>query len=298
VPAPTTRLLRRFLIGQAVALALFAFVPSGGWLHAAWQTLMGWASAGFVVVAARRYHPQVALAWYVMAAGMFVSAAGTTVEMIVWRGWGVTTNPNAADACWLALFPALLIGLGLLVHRQAIVEDLGAMLLHTAVCALLNLFVGIFAWEIIVWRTPSDHSLTLANRLVVTIYPLADLMVLALLLRLWLGTGWRSPPVALLFAGMCGFLAADIGWVGFLRSGAMPERLTQYLMEVTSVGSRALLAASALHPAMRDIAPSAEARAERLGALGWLGLSASVLTAPLVIIVQALLDRLYSVTSL
>jgi hypothetical protein len=78
----------------------------------------------------------------------------------------------------------------------------------------------------------------------------------------------------------------------------MPPEVTQYLMEATSHTARALMGAAALHPAVRRVAPSVDGRIPDLGGFGWAGLMASALTAPLVILLQAILDRLYSVTSL
>ena len=267
-------------------------------MHALWQGLAGSLSAAAVVLGVRRFRPEGALAWYFIAGGMLLNAAGTLVEMIAWRGFGVTTNPNAADVFWLALYPGLLAGLGILAYRRAAFEDTGTMMFHTLVCVLLNLFVGVLAWELIVWRTQSDPTLTLANRLVVTLYPLLDLIVLALLLRPLLGGGLRSPTFWLMAVALLGFLAADVGWAGFLRSGAVPDATKQYLMEATSLSARAFLAAAALHPAVRAVAPAENGRVPPLGGLGWAGLLASALMVPSVILLQAALDLLYSVTSL
>jgi diguanylate cyclase len=301
VPSQTqaeSQLLRGYLAGNAVALAVLWFIPPGMWLHAVWQTLTGWAGATFMLVGVRRFRPRGALAWYLIAAGLFVNSTGVLVEMVAARCCGVVTNPGAADACWLALFPGLIVGLAILVYRRAAVEDLGTMLLNTSFCVLLNLFVGIFAWELIVWRTPTDPGLTLASRLIVTVYPLADLLVLALMLRLWLGVGLKNVSVILMMASLACFLASDIGWSSLVRAGAIPAAVTQYLMDATGICARALMGAAALHPAIRDIVPPPGDRAPALGRFGWVGLLACALVAPLVILLQAVLDHLYSVTSL
>jgi hypothetical protein len=297
VPSPQSRLLFGFLAGQSLIVALLWVLPPDGWLHSAWSTFDGWGCAAIIVVGVRRNRPLDARAWYAIAAGSFLSSCGTLVETFVWRFFGVTTNPNAADAFWLSLYPGLVVGVGALVYQRAAREDLGAMMLNTAICLLVNLFMGILAWELIVWRVQADLSLTLYNRVVVTIYPLADLTLVALVLRLLLSSGFRNPSVALVVAAFAGFLAADLGWSTFLRSGETPSDRTIYLLNSVSMAARGLLGAAALHPSMGDVAPARDDRQVRLGALGWVGLVASVVTAPLVLLLQAVLDLLYSVTS-
>jgi hypothetical protein len=294
----TSTPLLGFLAWHGVALMILRLLPINQWPHAIWQAFAGSLSAAAVLVGVRRYRVEGALAWYLIAAGLCLSAWGTLVEMIAWRAFAVATNPNAADALWLALYPALLGGLGILTHRRAATEDMGTMMLYTLICVLLNLFVGVLAWELIVWRTQSDPSLTLANRVVVTIYPLADLIVLALMLRLLLAGGFRSATCWLMTAALLAFFAADVGWAGFLRGGTLPDGVKQYLLEATSLSARALVAAAALHPAMSDVTPATKGRAQPLGGFGWAGLLASALIAPAVIVLQAVLDLLYSVSGL
>jgi hypothetical protein len=128
----------------------------------------------------------------------------------------------------------------------------------------------------------------------VTVYPLADVLLLALLLRLLLGGGFRDPTVLMLLASFSLLLVGDVGWAGFHRSGTEPTLVQQHLLHQASMAARMLIGGAALHPGVRLLVP--EGQTARLGAAGALGLVISVLPAPLVIVLQALLDRLYSVT--
>jgi hypothetical protein len=295
--AVRSRPLRAFVATQGFLLLVPWLLPVNGWLPAGWQALTGWIAAAFLILGVRWLGLEGRVGWLAIAAGVALNASGALVEMVDWRFFAVTTNPNAADAFWLALYPALLVGIGAVVRRRAVHEDLETTMLNTAVCLLLNLFLGIFAWEFIVWRTQSDHSLTMANRLIVTVYPLADLMLVALLMRLLLGGGLRNASFLMLVAGLGCLLAADVVWSGFLRNGSEPVTLTKHLLHTSSALGRAFLVAAALHPAVRTLAPPPTRPDQRLGLFGWTALAASVLTAPLVIVLQAILDRVYSVTS-
>jgi hypothetical protein len=295
--AVTRRLLLAHLATQAIFVAVLWHIPVGGWGHSTWQTLAGWSSAGFLMLGVRHFQPEGARAWRIIGAGMFLSAAGNTAEMIAWRCCDVTTNPNPADVLWLTLHLSLLVGLGLFVYRRAASEEVGTNTLLTIACVLLNLFAGVFAWQGVVWRPSSDQSLTLANRFIVTLYPLADLMLMGLCCRLLLAGLFRNASVLLISAGLALFGAADLGWSDFLRGAELPDRTTEYIMEATSLVARALLGAATLVPSVRSVIPPVEGEHPRLSALGWLGLAASALTAPLVLLLQALLDRLYAVSS-
>jgi hypothetical protein len=290
-------LLPAHLAIQALFVAVLWFIPAGGWAHALWQSLGGWSSAAFLLLGLRRFQPPGTRVWRIIAVGMVLSAAGNSVEMLAWRCCDVTTNPNPADVFWLALHLSLLVSLGIFVYHQAATEEVGTNTVVTIACVLLNLFVGVFAWQGVVWRASTDQSLTLANRFIVTLYPLADLMLLALCCRLLLAGLWRNASVLLVSLGLILFAAVDLGWSDFLRGAELPDHVTVFLMEATSLAARTLLGAATLIPSVRAVMPAPDGERARLSALGWLGLLASALTAPLVLLLQALLDRLYSVTS-
>jgi hypothetical protein len=298
MPLPSgTRLLRAHAGSQLLFLVGLWLIPAGGWSHALWQGAAGVMCGAFLLAGIRLHQPRPALPWHLIGAGLLISSLGTTVEMIAWRCCEVTTNPNVADAFWLTLHAGLLGGLGIIVYRQAACEELGAGTLNTIACVLLNLFIGVLAWQSIVWRSQSDHSLTLANRFIVTLYPLADLLVIAPILRLLFAGGYRNASLLLIATSMGWFLASDLGWSDFIRSHSFPDRVLQYVVEATSVVARAVLGAATLVKDVRALGPAHDRPLPRLGWVGWLGIAASTLTAPVVLMLQAMLDRLYSVTS-
>jgi hypothetical protein len=290
------RLLLAHAASQAFFVAILWFIPVGGWRHAIVQSGAGWLSAGFFLVGVRRFRPQPVLAWWLIGLGLLLSASGNIVETIFSRCCAITSNPSPADAFWLCLHAGLIAGLGIMVCRRAAGEELGSGTIKTIASALLNLFLGVFAWQYIVWAH-NDDSLTLANRFIVTLYPLADLMVVALILRLLLSGGFRNAGLLLVAAAMGWFLVSDVGWSDFIRAHAFPDRWREYLVEASALVARGLLGGVTLIPAAGTIAPAPHGEPLRLGALGWLGIVASVLTAPGVLMLQALLDRLYSVSS-
>jgi len=208
-------LLRGYAIVQVLTVAVVWLLPTNGWWQAIWDAVAGWGCALFVVIGVRRHRPPRPGVWYAVGVGLFLNACGSLVEMIAWRGFGVTTNPNAADVFWLALYPGVLVCLGNLLYARIAAEDTGMALLNTLVCVLLNVYFGIFAWDFIVWGTGLDPNVTWANRLIVTVYPLADMALVALALRLLLGGGYRQPPLVFLVAAFACLVGSDLGWAAF-----------------------------------------------------------------------------------
>jgi hypothetical protein len=296
-PAMRARLLPIYAAGQAIAILGFLLVPRGGWTQTVWQVLVGWVASMVIFIGVRRLRPAGAMAWYLFGVGVFFNALGLLTEVALQRCCGIEESPNLADAFYLALYFCFIVGLAYLVYRRSAREDNWGLFLGTTLCALVTLVLAIFAWELIVWST-TDRTLSFAKRLIWTIYPLADLMVIAFVLRLiFAGTG-RNPAFVLVVAAICCLLIVDIGWAVILRSGVTPGNLTRKLLEMSAMTSWALMGAAALHPAVKEIAPAdATGRHPRLSRIGWAALAVCALTAPTALAVHALLDRAYALST-
>jgi len=126
----------------------------------------------------------------------------------------------------------------------------------------------------------------------VAAYPLADLMVMALLVRLLLEGDLRNPTVAPLLASLCFFLGADVGWSVFI--GAREITGTAHrLLTMMSLSALALMGAATLHPGIRDMVPG-EAGSRRAPSrpMAWAALAVATLIAPTVLLVRIVLDLL------
>lgn len=302
VPAPPgahAKVLRAYVIGHALALVAYWFVPNDSWPHAIWQAVVTSSSATFLVLGARRLRPEGIRGWYFIAAGICINSWGVLVELIARRIFGVAFSPNVADAFWSSLFPLVSIGLVILARRAVAREDLGAMLLYTVICVPVTFFTGIYAWQSHAWQTQAhyDPRVALAYKIVVIAYPFGDLIFFGLLLRLLLNVGWRNVSLLLMILWLALLLPSDLGWPYFIRSGTLPTRLPQYLMEGSWMAACAIMGAVTWLPDVRAITQAPEGRMPPLGTLGWALLMACILTAPLVVILQIVLDRIYSLTS-
>jgi hypothetical protein len=286
------RLLVCYAVGQGLLIAASLLVPLEGWLHTGWDFTVGSLGAVFVLVGIRHYRPGQARVWYLIAAGVFLNTCGILVDLVLARFFSITSAPNVADLFWLSLYPGLIAGLGSFVYRQSLGDELDPVVLRTGACAVVSVILGIFAWELIIWPH-NDQRISLAWRMVVAAYPLADLVLIALVLFLLLGGAARNGAFVFIVVSLLCFLTADIGWAVELRSGTNPGAIEQHLLEICSMSGQALIGAAALHPGMSTIAPEGAARGRRLGPARWSALAVLVLTAPAVLLAHALLDRLW-----
>jgi len=185
----------------------------------------------------------------------------------------------------------MIAGLATLVYWRIGSEDKGTMVLNTAASVVSTVFLGIFAWQFLVWQTPRD-PLNLASRVIVIAYPLCDLMVIPLILRLFMTGAARSPTLAMLCGSYSALLAGDLAWASFTRTGVSPSPLQQKLMEMGSMIGFSLLGAAALHPSIREAVPQPPTDGPRR--INWPALALCVLVPPTILLLQVLLDLAFT----
>jgi hypothetical protein len=291
-PNMQTGLLPLYAVAQLLLLVLFAFVSMGGWLHVGWEVVVGWGAAAMVLTRAGQVKGRDAAPWYLFALGIFLDSTGLIVEHLLETVFHQQQSPTLADAFFLGRFVGLASGLALLVYHRSMRERTGDLMPSTFMSALFTVGLGLIAWEFIIWQNNTGQTVSFWKRLVVTAYPLGDLMVIAFLLRLMFGGGARSGSFLLVIGSVCCFLGADIGWAVILRGGLHPSQSTQRLLELCSMGGFALMGAGAAHGSMRELAFTHDRGARPTPAV-WAALAVSALSAPTVLALEALVNRLY-----
>ncbi len=143
------------------------------------------------------------------------------------------------------------------------------------------------SWVFLVDPYAADGSLSMTDRVLSAAYPLMDVLLLTLLVRLLFVPGRRTPAVWLLALGMSFNIAADVTFLALelagRSSGAWVEAI--WLLAYLSVGS------AALHPSMAaPPAPAPRVEGLTLWRLGALALAA--VTAPTVLAVEAFSDSI------
>src|SRR5918995_3611035 len=164
----------------------------------------GWVVA--VVVGARLYRPSRPLAWYLLAAGQLSFTVGDAINSTYqWVLEVEPPYPSVADAFYLACYALLAAGLLLLVRERAPGRDVASLIDAT----IITTGVGLLSWVFLIGPNVRVPDLLLSQRLVSIAYPLFDVLLVAVAMRLWRTGGHATFACRLLTLGLVALLAAD-----------------------------------------------------------------------------------------
>jgi PAS domain S-box-containing protein len=205
---------------------------------------VGLTSAGLILLGTALNRPAAWRPWVGIGLSQLLFAIGDIAF-----GSGVT-SPSPFDAVHLSGDLILIVSMAWLVAAVGGWRDFGS---HLDAC-LLALVVGVCGWALFASESMTTGST--AARIVAIAYPVADLVLLALLVRLVFVRGTRSPSYWWLLAGVVTLFVADVGYV-------MPATSNSYRpggwLDVGWLVSYLLFATAALQPSMgRLVRPQAD----------------------------------------
>ncbi|MFD8235483.1 aminotransferase class I/II-fold pyridoxal phosphate-dependent enzyme [Streptomyces sp. NPDC059696] len=250
---PARRLMVVYVLLVTAVTVVYMTVPV--MIPVMWA-LMGLAGVGAILIGTRLHRPAHPWPWWVLAAGLLVFIAGDTYYFVMEQYVGVSNPfPSPADACYLAMYPLIALGLlGLVRHRWA-ERDLPSLLDALIVTAGLALPV----WVYLVQPLTVVQGLTWQQRAISIAYPLGDILVLALLVRLLTPSpvNGSNRAVRLLVAGTVTLLVTDIGY-GILQLNDVWE--TGSFLDLGWVVFYTAWGLAALHPSMVELTASVPQR--------------------------------------
>ncbi|MGB8197430.1 MAG: EAL domain-containing protein [Acidimicrobiales bacterium] len=241
--------------------------------------ILGIGSAVAIVCGIIGNRPVHRSAWVVIAIGMATFAAGDiTYDVLTEFMHEVNPYPSLADVFYLATYGFLASGLILMVRSRRLRHGEGG----AGVDALIvTAGLGAMSWIYLIQPYVHAVDTDVLSKLTSIAYPLGDILMLAVIVRLLFGGGTRGTSVRLLTAGAMGVLGADCiyGWIqlhGLWRVGG-PVDLGWVVFYVC-------WGAAALHPAMVDLTRQRPWRARHLSPVTLALLSGSALVAPLALV--------------
>ncbi|MEZ0164324.1 GGDEF domain-containing protein [Kineococcus sp. LSe6-4] len=269
------------LLGGAVALACLL---TTGTVHDALLALVSCSSAAAIAVGVRVHRPVQPRAWWAMAAGMACWGAGDVLYVLVYDVGGSQAYPAPPDVTYLLAYPLLGFSLLALARKARPGRDVEGVIDAT----ILSVGAGLLSWVFLLEPALRSMSDDLLGGTVSALYPVADVFVLAMLVRLTSAAGARSPSFALLCAAAVAMLAADAAYqvayaaVGYDGTAVDPVWLAGYL----------LWGACALHPSMRRLSDPVPAHSgSELGGGRLVLLAGASLLAPATLALQLLLQQ-------
>ncbi|MBW8736377.1 MAG: EAL domain-containing protein [Streptomyces turgidiscabies] len=220
------------------------------------------------------------LPWILLAIGNFAFAAGQATQIIL---IGLLQEeipfPSIADGFYLAAYPLYAAGLLGFVHWRTSWRD------RASLVDALTLTVGLalLSWLFLIDPYARVEGLTWVQKAFAIAYPLGDVLVLAMLLRLLVGRGGKSRSLMLLTAGTLGLLTADVLYGLIQLNGTWRTGSAVELGWAVLYGA---WAAAALDPSMRSLTRPVTWRAETgTGRLSLLTLAS--LIAPAILLTEA-----------
>jgi diguanylate cyclase (GGDEF)-like protein len=190
-------------------------------------------------------------------------------------------SPSVADVLYVAAYPALAAGFAVLL-RQRSRGDVAGLIDASIVATGLTLVY----WVFVLGPMAADSTLPLLDKVVYLAYPGGDLLLLAMLLRVFTSPGARTASFTLLVLAGALVLGADVVYsIVQLYSG-----YDGGLLDAGWLLSYVLWAAAAAHPSMRSLTQGRGTDAPARVGRGRLALlTVSSLLAPAVLFVQGAL---------
>ncbi|GLY08628.1 GGDEF domain-containing protein [Actinoplanes sp. NBRC 101535] len=270
---------RWYLCVCAVIAAVYNVVP---WdpAKAVIATVVNGSAVPAIIVGVRRLRPAVRWPWYALAVQVALFTAGDIAYWVQTMVLRRDVFPSVADLFYLPCNMLLIAALLGFVRARRRGWDRAGLL----DAAILSTGAGMLAWLYLIVPYAREGDLTLLGRTASLAYPLLDLLALAMLLRLTIGSGRKPPAYRLLVVGTATLLVTDVAYTLLELAG---NYAAGGVMDVGWMVAHTMMGATALHPTMAGVSQTAAAApAGMIGTRRMLALAGASLMAPLVLTIE------------
>ena len=274
------RIWQAYLLASSVVVAGYLLVPLGVARDAVYVAV-GLAAAAAVLGGVRRWAPVRPAPWRCIALGQLTWTAGDATYGWLEHVRHVEPFPSAADAFYLSAYGLYVTAFVLLLRGRTAGRDREGLLDS----AIVTTAVALLSWTTLIGPAALASGDPVLHRGLGLAYPLADVLVFALLARLLSTPGGRTPAFRLLLAGGLLVLTADIAF-------ALVTLTSSYgggALDLVWLSAYCLMGAAALHPSMRSLSEPVAERPVSLTRRRLVLLTLAGLTAPGTLAVQLLL---------
>lgn len=203
-------------------------------------------SAGVVVLlAVRARRPPDPRPWKLIALAQISFGLGDVVWDVI-KHSGNDPFPSAADALYLAGYALAVTGLLLLGQQGKLKGDLPALVDS----AIIAIGAGVVLWLFVAGPSADQANLSDVQLAFTLAYPLADLVLFAVAVRLAIGGRQWHPANLLLIGGIVSLLLGDLGFQILQFHGAFEDGT---VVDLAWLLAAVLWGAAALHPTMTEV---------------------------------------------
>ena len=268
-----------YLLLGVLAAGAYFLLPSQN-AQETLRPLFNVAALAAVVTGILIHRPKRPLPWYLFASSMLLFVLGIVGYVYYEATPGPTPFPSMADAFLIASYPCAAAAV-LLIQSRRFARDRAS----TIDPIIVAVGVGMLAWVFLMEPYAVDRSLSLLERLVSITYPLMDVLLLAIVVRMLLVPGERPFAYYLLIMGMLCTLAFDAAYVVSTLAGTYA---TGSPIEALELLFTVFFGTAVLHPSMAELSDGSVRNLETK--LTWRRLAllaAASLMAPGVLALQA-----------
>jgi hypothetical protein len=239
--------------GATLVLAYF-LVPA---LHASvFFNLVCLSSPIAILVGIRIHRPAKRLPWFLFATGQALFVAGDIVTYNYTAIFGTEIPfPSIGDPIYLAVYPCLIGGLLLVVRSRMPGRDMGSLIDSL----IIAISAGTVSWVLLLSPIAAAADSTFDQKFIGMAYPVLDLVLLGVVVRMLAGAGRRTPSLYLMAVAASAVLVTD-GVYSFISVQGIVYNQDS-LLELGWAAFYLLWGAAALHGSMAgltDRAPDVE----------------------------------------
>ena len=270
-----------WLVAGLLIVGAYFFAPDG--IQDLMAPAMSLTMAAVVLVTSSRFTGGLRLAWMLIGTAFLLTAAGDILWVLYDVVWEIEPFPSSADLFYLAFYPVIAVGLVLLVRwhkagdRDSIVDGF-----------IVAIGAGVLAWVFIMSPYIFDSSMSVIEKLVSLAYPVGDLLLVTVLMRLVFTRGKFSMSSTLLMLGILTTLVADGGFAVTALEGTYA---TGHWLDAGWLLSSVLVGAAVLHPSTTKRAAHALGEVSTLPPQRLALLAVASMMAPAVLIVEGMRDQ-------
>ncbi|HEY5784286.1 MAG TPA: diguanylate cyclase [Microlunatus sp.] len=201
-PSEHAHLWLIYLAAGGVAMIAYAFVPVGLPTAIIYE-LVGLSSVGAVLLGIHLHQPERRLPWQLMAAGLALWAIADGVGNWLSNVRGIDAFPTVADPIYLLGYAVVAVGIVALIGRH------GRDSAGTLDSLILTTSLAVLSWVLLARPTIATYQDSPAAAAVAISYPIADIVLAGLLIRLVTTPGGRTRSYGLLVLALVLLIAAD-----------------------------------------------------------------------------------------
>jgi diguanylate cyclase (GGDEF)-like protein len=276
----------RYAVFATVFVCGYQLIPDNGWWRVGWQVGIGYTAVAAVLIGVRSMPARDRVPWRLLATGVFGNATGIAVLVYTNEVLHYDGMPTPADPLFLTLYPAYGLGLAIMIQRRESRRDWSAMVDS----ATITTGLGLLAWVYVIQQAATGEMSTLGH-VVQIAYPVGDLVLLAIAIRLLRGGGVRGAAFWWICGSLGCFLLGDTTWAVLGQFDLDPSGtpIVGRGIDMIFLFAFALVGVAALHPTARELTRRTDPAPPRLSRTLLALLTVVSLIAPAILIVQVLM---------